>query len=173
MNCKSLLLLTSLCSVAAFGENPPLALAIPVPSSMPRTGIQEPTLSCPKGTRQAGGQNTTKEAAFCVGIDAAGRQLMHGPYLSLHRNATPAVRGQYADGMRTGLWTTFDEGGAKVEEVTFVGDLYQGLRTQWISGRKVIEETYVAGRRQGPQKTWDASGKLTVVQFVNDEPLRN
>lgn len=98
--------------------------------------------------------------------------VIHGPYVSLHTNGKVAVEGQYTDGLRTGLWRTYDATGAKVEEVTFVADAYQGTRTQWIGGRKSIEETYVTGRRQGDQRMWDAAGKVTVVHFVDDRPAQ-
>ena len=169
MNLKTIVASTVI-SVAAFaGSTPAPAPVQTVPTLRPP--IAEPAMSCPTGTRQAGGQNSTKEASFCVRLDENGSPVIHGPYLALHPNGKKAVMGQYENGKRTGLWTTFDAAGGKVEEVTFVNDLYEGLRTQWMNGKKSIEETYVAGKKQGAQRTWDAAGKVTITQFVNDRPV--
>jgi hypothetical protein len=172
MNYKSILMFSVVVSGAALAKDPAAMRPQPVafPDASSRAAISEPRLACPAGTKQAGGQSSTKEASFCARLDASGRSVIHGPYLSLHPNGGPAVEGQYADGLRTGTWRSYDAAGAKVEEVTFALDTYSGVRTQWIAGKKSIEETYLAGRRQGEQRTWDASGNVTVVRFVDDQP---
>ncbi len=173
MNLKTMLLpLSAVVSVAALADE---RLAAPPQLTVPRvsanrSAIPEPKLTCPAGTTQAGGQASVREASFCERLDAAGRSVIHGPYLSLHANGRTAVEGQYAEGKRTGSWRTYAVDGSKVEELTFSADAYNGLRTQWINGRKAIEETYVAGRRQGDQRQWDAAGTLSVVRFVDDQP---
>ena len=173
MNFKSMLL-SSVVSVAVLaGERNPAPaparlLTAPVVS---RAGIPEPKLACPAGTNQGGGQASLQEASFCERVGANGLSVIHGPFLVLHPNGKTAVEGQYVDGKRTGLFRTFDATGAKVEEVTFTNDLYNGPRAQWVNGRKAIEETYLAGKRQGDQRTWDAAGNLTVVRYVDDRPV--
>lgn len=172
MNFKSILMFSAIVSGAALAKDPSAMRPHPVefPNASSRAAIPEPKLACPAGTKQAGGQATTKEASFCARLDANGRSVIHGPYVSLHPNGATAVEGQYADGLRTGTWRSYDASGAKVEEVTFAQDTYSGLRTQWIAGKKSIEENYLMGRRQGEQRTWDASGNVTVVRFIDDQP---
>lgn len=173
MKLKNMLLpLSAVVSVVALAdERLPAAPQLTVPQvAANRSAIAEPKLACPAGTKQGGGQASIREASFCERVDASGRVVIHGPFLSLHTSGKTAVEGQYADGKRTGTWRTYDVNGAKTEELTFSADAYSGLRTQWINGRKSIEETYVAGKRQGDQRQWDASGSLSVVRFVDDQP---
>ena len=114
--------------------------------------VKDPVLACPEGTRQSGGQNTIHEASFCVKLSAQGVPEMHGPMVSLHKNGKKAVEGQYENGKRVGLWVSFDEVGAKIEEVTFAADQFNGARVQWVKGVKIAEEAWVNGKRQGAQK---------------------
>lgn len=173
MNLRTMLLpLSAVVSLAALADErlvaPPQSRAPQVAAN--RSAIPEPKLACPVGTKQAGGQASIREASFCERLDAAGRSVIHGPYLSLHVNGRTAVEGQYVDGKRTGTWRTYALDGSKVEEVVFAADAYHGLRTQWVNGQKAIEETYVTGKRQGDQRQWDAAGHLSVVRFVDDQP---
>jgi hypothetical protein len=154
-------------ALAGPGAPPPPQRAV---IAVDRSQIPEPALSCPAGTQQSGGQASIHEASFCARAGAAGATTREGPFVSLHANGKIAVQGQYANGLRTGLWQVYDAKGAKVEEVSFLADRYQGTRTQWIAGKKSLEETYVAGLRQGEQRQWDAAGAVTVVRFVDDRP---
>lgn len=131
----------------------------------------EPALSCPVGTRQSGGRDTVFEATFCTKAGRLGEPVMHGPYLGLYKSGKKRVEGAYIEGKRTGLWVAYDEAGAKLEELTFDNDLWNGKRTQWIKGAKVIEENWVAGKRQGLQKQWNEKGVEKVVEYRDDAPV--
>jgi hypothetical protein len=144
MNLK-LICVTALMSGSAFAAGTHAPAAKPMAESN-RATIAEPKLTCPTGTRQAGGQNSKMEASFCMRLDDKGAPVSHGPYLSLHATGKKAVEGQYENGKRQGLWTTWDENGQKVEEVTFVDGQYHGARTQWVNGVKTVEEHYSMGK---------------------------
>jgi len=64
-----------------------------------------------------------------------------------------------------------DEAGGKLEELSFDNDLWNGKRTQWISGAKILEENWVAGKRQGIQKEW-LKGKEIATEFKDDSPVK-
>lgn len=131
----------------------------------------EPSLTCPAGSRQSGGKDTVFEATFCTKAGRLGEPLMHGPYLGLYKSGQKRVEGAYLEGKRTGLWIAYDEKGGKLEELTFDNDLWNGKRTQWIAGSKILEENWVAGKRQGIQKEW-LKGKEVATEFKDDAPVK-
>ncbi len=131
----------------------------------------EPALACPTGTKQSGGKDTVFEATFCTKAGRMGEPLMHGPYLGLYKSGKKRVEGAYLEGKRTGLWIAYDEAGGKLEELTFDNDLWNGKRTQWIAGQKILEENWVAGKRQGLQREW-LKGKEVVTEFKDDSPVK-
>jgi hypothetical protein len=131
----------------------------------------EPSLACPTGTKQSGGKDTVFEATFCTKAGRLGEPLMHGPYLGLYKSGQKRVEGAYLEGKRTGLWIAYDEKGGKLEELTFDNDLWNGKRTQWIAGSKILEENWVAGKRQGIQKEW-LKGKEVATEFKDDAPVK-
>lgn len=131
----------------------------------------EPALACPAGTKQSGGKDTVFEATFCTKAGRLGEPLMHGPYLGLYKSGKKRVEGAYLEGKRTGLWVAYDEAGDKLEELSFDNDLWNGKRTQWISGAKILEENWVAGKRQGIQKEW-IKGKEVATEFKDDSPVK-
>ena len=131
----------------------------------------EQALACPTGTRQSGGKDTVFEATFCTKAGRLGEPLMHGPYLGLYKSGKKRVEGAYIEGNRTGVWIAYDEQGGKLEELTFDNDLWNGKRTQWIAGTKILEENWVAGKRQGIQKEW-LKGKEIATEFKDDAPVK-
>lgn len=130
-----------------------------------------PTVTCPAGTRPAGGKDGEAEAAYCTKAGRLGEPVMHGPFLSASKSGAKRVEGEYVDGKRTGRWIAYDELGRKVEDVGFQNDLWHGKRTQWIAGEKVLEQNWVAGKRQGPQKEW-IKGREVTVEFKDDAPIK-
>ena len=132
----------------------------------------EPALVCPSGTRVTGGKDSGFEAKFCTKAGRLGEPVMHGPYLGLYKKSGKRrVDGAYVEGKRNGLWTAYDEQGRKLEEFTFDNDRWNGKRTQWIAGTKILEENWVAGKRQGLQREW-VKGREVVTEFKDDAPLK-
>ncbi|MDP3231541.1 MAG: hypothetical protein Q8S33_18450 [Myxococcales bacterium] len=131
-----------------------------------------PALACPVGTRQSGGRATAFEAIFCMKTGRLGEPVMHGPYLGLYKKSgKKRVDGAYLEGRRTGVWVAYDEQGGKLEEFTFDNDLWNGTRTQWVAGKKILEENWVAGKRQGRQTEW-INGTEVVTEFKDDAPVK-
>ncbi len=128
-------------------------------------------LACPVGTRPAGGKDGEAEAAFCTKAGRLGEPVMHGPFVSYSKSGAKRVEGEYLDGKRTGRWVAYDEAGRKVEDVGFDNDLWNGKRTQWIAGSKILEQNWVAGKRQGIQKEW-LKGKEVATEFKDDAPVK-
>jgi hypothetical protein len=160
--------------ILSFAVAAPLAaVAQPAVSPKPQPVLPgaEPALACPEGTRQSGGKDTVFEATFCTKAGRLGEPLMHGPYLGLYKSGKKRVEGAYLEGKRTGLWIAYDEQGGKLEELTFKNDLWDGKRTQWIKGQKILEENWVDGKRQGVQKEW-LNGKEVATEFRDDAPVK-
>ncbi len=162
---KTMMTMVVAAPLAAFAQSGTTVKPAPV---VPGT---EPALACPAGTRQSGGRDSVFEATFCTKAGRLGEPVMHGPYLGLYKSGKKRVEGAYVEGKRTGLWLAFDEAGAKLEELTFDNDLWNGKRTQWIAGQKILEENWVSGKRQGIQKEW-IKGKETAVEFKDDAPVK-
>lgn len=155
---KTMMALGMLVSAAAFAQS---ATVKPAPVAP----VTEPTVACSADTKQAGGRNSQFEAVFCVKRGSMREPVLHGPYLGVYASGAKRVTGQYVDGQKTGLWTSFDEAGNKLEELTFVNTQWHGLRTLWVNGQKTVEENWVNGKQDGVQKYWDAAGKLTQQAF--------
>jgi hypothetical protein len=56
---------------------------------------------------------------WCVEVDAQKQLVDHGPYRKWYANGTLWVKGQLEMGRRVGTWSTFDQGGKKVAELTY------------------------------------------------------
>ncbi|MCU0696183.1 MAG: hypothetical protein MUC96_06630 [Myxococcaceae bacterium] len=126
---------------------------------------------CPSGTTLVDARESTGASFYCTKAGRLGEPLMHGPYLGLYKSGKKRVEGAYLEGKRTGLWVAYDEQGGKLEELTFKNDLWDGKRTQWIKGQKILEENWVDGKRQGIQKEW-LNGKEIATEFRDDAPVK-
>jgi hypothetical protein len=130
-------------------------------------------IGCPAGTAQVGGINSHMSAIACMKMSADGSRVFHGPMVSLYGNGKVEAVGQTVEGMRSGRWTFFDATGTKVGETEFANGDYHGRRLVYSStGALKADEFWVNGKRQGAQKTIDESGRLAVVQFVDDRPVK-
>jgi hypothetical protein len=127
---------------------------------------------CPAGTTAGGGAGSAFEATVCFKVSPQGQRVFHGPYVAYWPNGAPQSQGQYEEGFRSGRWVFFDQAGALTGETWFKAGSYDGLRVELnADGSKRLEEQWVAGKRQGPQKMWDKSGALKVVEYRDDRPV--
>ncbi len=150
-----------------------MAVASP-PVSPPLSGVKGGgiALQCPAGSVQAGGKDSAFEAVLCVRHGADGSREFHGPYVSFRKDGTKEAEGQYENGWRTGKWVFFDQTGFQYGETNFTRGDYDGVRWERLpNGQKKFEENWVMGKRQGTQKSWDAKGILTAVEFKDDHAV--
>lgn len=119
---------------------------------------QDVKLSCPAGTKQAGGLNTPFEATLCMKSGVDGSRVFHGPYVAWWPNGKMQAQGQYEEGWRSGHWVIFDQHGVKTGETDFLHGDFHGKRVQfWANGKVMMEEVYDHGR-QLSVKTFDQNG---------------
>jgi len=96
--------------------------------------------------------------------------IPHGPYAAFHANGVKATDGQYANGVRVGLWTYFNEKGEKVGETQFSGDNYHGKRVEYFAnGKPRLVEEYVNGRHEGSVQEYSQDGKLVRQAMYHDD----
>jgi|GEM_PF-1027544 len=121
-------------------------------------------LDCPAGTVQ----NTTKVskdmAAFCkkTGTEQEGGKepVAHGPYVAFWANGQKQAEGQNKDGFRSGIWTFWDESGAKTGETEFVRGNYHATRVEfYANGKKKTEEQWNNGTREGISVAYSEDGQ--------------
>jgi hypothetical protein len=127
-------------------------------------GSSEVKLDCPAGTQQVRAQDKT--AWFCKKTEVTSpKSGAHGPYVRFHENGQKWAVGQHTDGSRTGLWTFFDETGAKTEEIEFSGNNYHGRRVQFFrSGQMKLDERWVNGKREGMATAYAENGQKVSEQ---------
>lgn len=150
------------------------AVAFAQAPSLEKAPVIKPThvLGCPTGTKQVGGPKTNLGALACMKFAADGLRLFHGPMISFYGSGKVEAVGQAEEGFRTGKWAFFDEAGNKVGETEFLKGDYHGRRVEFAAdGKLKFEENWVNGKRQGPQKTFDAAGVPTIVEFRDDRPV--
>ncbi|MFT3839174.1 MAG: hypothetical protein QM723_19485 [Myxococcaceae bacterium] len=124
----------------------------------------EAKLSCPAGTRQAGGSKSQLEATLCMKVLADGSRVFHGPYIAWWPNGQQQAVGQNEEGWRTGHWVFFDQNGVKTGDTDFVHGDFHGKRIQyWSNGKVMMEEQYDHGR-QLSVKTFDQNGVAIAPQ---------
>lgn len=128
-------------------------------------------LGCAAGTKQVGAPTGGMSAMACVKMGAEGSRVFHGPLVSFYNSGKVEAVGQMSEGYRTGKWVAFDEQGNKVSEVEFLKGEYHGRRIEFSAGQVKLEENWVNGKREGAQKTFDAQGTATVVEYRADRPV--
>lgn len=149
-------------------------LALAQAPALERAPVIKPTstLGCPAGTRQVGGPKTNLGAMACMKFSTDGLRLFHGPMVSFYGSGKVEAVGQAEEGFRTGKWSFFDEAGNKRGETEFLKGNYHGRRAEYgADGKLTLEENWVNGKRQGPQRTFDAAGVPTVVEYRDDRPV--
>lgn len=140
--------------------------AVNAPVAPLRPTIQ--SIKCAAGLRAV----SDGEMIVCSATGVVASERLNGPAIGLHKNGVRASQGVYVNGNREGLWTFFDEQGNKTKEIEFKGDHYDGTFIKYASGVKVLEHTYVSGKRHGPQVSYEAGGRSTVVEFRDDQPAQ-
>lgn len=131
-------------------------------------------LACGSGTAQVGGASTSMQMLACMKMGVEGQRIFEGPMLSFYKDGKVEAQGQTEAGFRAGKWSFFNEAGQKVGETEFKRGDYHGRRAIFTAdGQLKAEEFWVEGKRQGPQKTYDAAGKMNVVNYLDDRPSAN
>jgi hypothetical protein len=161
---KKMIAVQAAVAALAFAQAPALTKAPIV-----KAGHQ---VGCPAGTKQVGGVGSNMSAIACMKFSADGVRSFHGPFVSLYKTNKVEAVGQTEEGLRSGKWTFFNETGAKVGETEFSKGDYSGRRIGYFdNGTLKFDEMWVNGKRQGAQKAFDAAGKMTVTEFVDDRPV--
>ena len=131
-------------------------------------------LTCEAGTTQFGGPTSNMEMMGCMKHGPEGQRVLQGPMISFYKGGLVEAQGQAEAGFRSGKWSFFSPTGLKAGETEFKRGDYHGRRILYFdSGQVKAEEFWVEGKRQGPQRTYDASGKVTVVNYLDDKPATN
>ena len=77
-----------------------------------------------------------------------------------HKNGQKAGEGNFKDGKKNGLWTTWHENGQKRDEITWKEDKPNGLATQWYeNGQKKKEGNNKDGKPDGLYTLWYENGQ--------------
>lgn len=98
--------------------------------------------------------------------------LPHGSIELRRADGTLQAKREFAEGKRTGTWTTYDETGEKVLiEAHYKDGLPDGLWQTWHpNGQLSMQQPFVDGKRHGTVKTWDDTGKqVAEVNFAEGE----
>jgi hypothetical protein len=129
-------------------------------------------LACPQGARQVGGVGTNLGMVGCLLNVVEGNRVFHGPMISLFASGKVEAVGQAEQGFRTGKWTIFTEAGVKYAEIEFLRGDFHGRRAEFYpNGQLKVDEQWVMGKRQGLQRSFDASGTMTSVEYKDDRPV--
>lgn len=139
----------------------PLALA-----SSPSTAKPAVKLACPAGTTQW----TSPEALVQCVRPGKGLGVQHGPAKVYRADGSLEAEGQYANGLKTGLWTIYDAQGKRAETIEFQGNNYHGKRVMLsAAGKPQRVEEYAHGLRHGVSREYDAQGKVVrEVRYERD-----
>ncbi|WP_434389314.1 toxin-antitoxin system YwqK family antitoxin [Melittangium boletus] len=118
-------------------------------------------LNCPSGTRQERKANKKLgDMAACIKTDVK-EFTPHGTTVYFHPNGMKQAEGLSENGLRTGLWTFFDEKGQKTGTANFKRSNFHGEVTElFASGTVKKVEQYADGLRQGMVKEFSADGRL-------------
>jgi hypothetical protein len=84
------------------------------------------------------------------------------PFAVWYPDGKPRVLGHYdADGLRTGTWQFWYEGGGLAREVDYDAGVRHRLFREWHqNGRPKTDGVYDSGERDGRWRRWDEAGKL-------------
>jgi len=73
-----------------------------------------------------------------------------GEQIVRHPNGETASHGAWKDGLKEGLWTTYDTSGARTSSGHYRAGKRVGKWREWKYGRPKNEQDWVAGRKHGP-----------------------
>jgi hypothetical protein len=87
-------------------------------------------------------------------------------FAAWYPDGRPRVLGRYdADGLRTGTWRFWYEGGGLAREVDFDAGVRHRMFREWHpNGKAKTDGGYDAGERDGRWRRWDETGKLVSDQ---------
>ncbi len=171
---KRFVLLSLFSAGAAFAQaKAPAPTATPVTDKAPIIAANH-KLNCAGGASQVGGPTSNMQMMGCMKMGSEGQRVFDGPMLSFYKGGLVEAAGQTENGFRSGKWTFYTQAGVKVGETEFKKGDYHGRRVLYFANGDVkAEEFWVEGKRQGPQKAFDESGKVSVVNFLDDRPAAN
>lgn len=93
---------------------------------------------------------------------------LHGQY-SYQYNEQVYQKGEYAEGLRTGLWNFKSFDGTPAIEGSYVGGKKEGLWKYYRDGALYCELEYKADKKDGQYKQFDQAGSIVVeMSFIND-----
>lgn len=141
-------------------------------------------------TKYFPGSNTVKETYDQDVLDAFGKPVPHGAYISYWKNGNKAQEGAHLAGRREGPWTFWFPSGIKEMEVTYSSGATYGSVVQyrqtgvvavsgtvtagvpgglWLSwypdGSPKTTGSYDNGKRSGEWRFWDADGNESIVEY--------
>lgn len=111
---------------------------------------------CPAGTLEEDeGEGEDPGARWCVN----GSGQRDGPYGRWIEDGTKVIGGSYAGGVRTGVWTTWNQEGAVIRQETWDADVLDGPWWSWAaSGMPQEAGAYGSGERTGVWTEWYPHG---------------
>ncbi|MGA1195396.1 MAG: toxin-antitoxin system YwqK family antitoxin, partial [Candidatus Latescibacterota bacterium] len=88
-----------------------------------------------------------------------GQVVRHGYFKAFYESGNPKTVGQYAHGMRSGLWTNWHENGQKQGEMDWVEGHPKGMVIEWYeNGQKKNEGFWKDNGRHGLSTWWYDTG---------------
>jgi hypothetical protein len=127
----------------------PIAPIKPLTASIQRNGDDGFAIpnapACSPGTTRRGGSPPEGSREWCekTGADAG---IKHGWTTEYHASGSPAVAGEYRDGLRVGVWTRYYENGGKRVQAEFQDGLQDGVLISWNpDGSKAYEKYFAQG----------------------------
>ncbi|MEM6997185.1 MAG: toxin-antitoxin system YwqK family antitoxin [Myxococcota bacterium] len=126
-------------------------------------------VSCPgKSERRCSAPPGGRES-YCI---LAGRDTVtkHGPFRGWHENGALHLQGEYARGLRTGVWSVYRADGSQESESSYDQDVQDGPWTTWhANGKKSGEGRYRQGKKDGVGTFWHDNGKKKAeAKYVDD-----
>ncbi|MGN6110205.1 MAG: hypothetical protein ACTHU0_34180 [Kofleriaceae bacterium] len=76
------------------------------------------------------------------------RGRLHGTYALWRTKKIPRVRGQFANGQRTGTWVWTDRDNRRERQGSYVAGKRDGTWTEWWNGKVVFTGRYASGRAE-------------------------
>ncbi len=91
------------------------------------------------------------------------RALDTNPELQFHPNGLRKAKGLYLNGKKHGLWSYWDENGAKLKEIDYLNDLMHGLTLEYHpNGIKRVMANYENGVQNGIYKELNEQGYFII-----------
>ena len=95
-----------------------------------------------------------------------------GKAIALHENGQKKMEGNFKNGKKDGLETSWYEDGQKWTEGNFKDDQKDGLFTIWYTnGQKMAEGNFKDGKHEGLALYWHKNGQKSVEENYKDDKL--